>query len=281
MSELSDVAVIIPCYNHGSFLPESVDSALNQEGGPPRVVVVDDGSTEPETVAALAALPSEVEVLRRDNGGHGPARTTGVDATDEPYLCMLDADDRLAQGAALKLRRALEADPTAAWSYGRMRFFGAWQGEVRFPDWDPYRLLYRSIVGWIGMVRREAYEEVGGFDPSMGGFEDWDFMLSALERGWTAAQVPEVVLEYRKHETSMLESHRREYRRHYRQIRDRHRTLYRRAPSLAAESDLSGPGKLFYRTWWAWRPLPARLERALYGLHWGRRRLPRQLASRS
>ncbi|MBM3667239.1 MAG: glycosyltransferase family 2 protein [Actinobacteria bacterium] len=270
MPDLSDVAVIVPCFNHGRFLPESVESALSQRGGPPHVLVVDDGSTEEETVRAIADLPPEVEVLRQENAGHGPARTAGVVATEQPFLCMLDADDRLAPGAALRLKRALLDDPRAGWSYGRMRFFGAWHGEIRFPDWDPYRLLYRSIVGWIGMIRREAYEQVGGFDPAMGGFEDWDFMLGALEHGWVAAQVPEVVLEYRKHETSMLEGHRKDYRRHYRQLRDRHQGLFRQASFLAADSDLSAPGRLFYRTWWAWRPLPARLERVLYGVHFRR-----------
>ncbi|MGZ5412883.1 MAG: glycosyltransferase family 2 protein, partial [Solirubrobacterales bacterium] len=46
MSRHSDITVVIPCFNHGSYLLEAVASALGQHGGPPRVIVVDDGSTD-------------------------------------------------------------------------------------------------------------------------------------------------------------------------------------------------------------------------------------------
>ena len=54
----------------------------------------------------------------------------------------------------------------------------------RVPPFDPFRLLYRSVVGRIGRVRREAFEQVGGFDQEQAGFEDWDLMLAFLEHDW-------------------------------------------------------------------------------------------------
>jgi glycosyltransferase involved in cell wall biosynthesis len=228
------------------------------------VLVVDDGSTDAETRAAIDTLPAGVEVLRQANAGHGPARTAGVRATEEPYLCMLDADDRLMPDAARQLRAGLLDDPRAAFAYGRTRFFGDWAGEVRFPEFDRYRILYRNLVVWIGMVRRTAYEEVGGFDPAVGGFEDWDFVLSTLERGWHASQVDGVVLDYRKHANSMLKGHRTRHRELYRARRRKHRALYERRREFARESDLGPLGRLWYRSYWAWRPLPARLEHAIY-----------------
>ncbi len=260
-----EVAVVIPHFNHGAFIGEAVASALAQQG-PPRVIVVDDGSTDPAAEAALAALPPQVEVIRQANAGQASARNAGARASTEPLLLFLDADDRLTPGALERLRSALLADRRAAYAYGRMRFFGAWSGVVEFPPFDPYRMLYRSVVGWLGLVRREALEQVGGFAEELDGFEDWDLMLAVLERGWGAAEVDEVVLEYRKHESSSLEDHRFEYRRLYRELRRRHSELYSRSGELAAGSDLSLPGRLAYRSWWAWRPLPARIERAVYGL---------------
>lgn len=262
-----DVAIVIPHYNHGRYIADAVESALAQDVGPPRIVVVDDGSTDPAAEAALAALPAEVEVIRQANAGQAAARNAGARATTEPLLLFLDADDRLPPDAIGSLRQALTGEPGAAYAYGRMRYFGAWSGVVEFPPFDPYRLLYRSIVGWLGLIRREAFEQVAGFDEEQAGFEDWDLMLAFLEHGWGAAGIDSVVLEYRKHdETSALEAHRSNYRRHYRELRLRHSELYRRAPQLAAKSDLRAPGRLAYRLWWAWRPLPARLERGLYGL---------------
>ena len=266
------MTVVIPCFNHGRYLGEAVASVLEQEGGEPAIVVVDDGSTEPETESALAALPDSVEVIRQENAGPAAARNAGFRRAETPYVLPLDADDRLPADALSDLQAILDSDPRAGYAYGVMRFFEDWSGEVRFPDYDPYRLLYRPIVGWLGLVRRAAWEEIGGFDPELQGFEDWDFTLGAIEHNWHGHRLDRVVLEYRKHGRSGLEADRRRYRELYRALREKHSGLYARAEELAGESDLGPLGRLVYRTWWAWRPLPASAERALFGLHFGRRR---------
>ena len=259
-----DTTVVIPCFDYGRFLPEAVRSALGQAGGPPRVVVVDDGSSQPETLRALEALPDGVELLRRPNEGVSAARNAGARASTTPYLLMLDADDLLDPRAIEVLRAALAADFKAGFSYGMAEFFGAWSGRLDFPDYDPYRLLYRSLVGATSLIRRDVFEAVGGFDPTIPGYEDWDFYLGALERGFVGRRVPEVVLLYRRHGGSRISGDRAAYRRRYRAIRAKHHDLFRLAPQFARDSDLGAVGRLVYRTWFAWRPLPARLEQGFY-----------------
>ena len=63
--QTSDVTVVITCFNYGRFLNEAMRSALKQEGGPPRILVVDDGSTDPGTLEALERLPDCVELVRQ------------------------------------------------------------------------------------------------------------------------------------------------------------------------------------------------------------------------
>jgi glycosyltransferase involved in cell wall biosynthesis len=266
------VTVVIPCFNHGRYLGEAIDSALAQYGGNLPIVVVDDGSTELETETALAGLPESVTVIRQDNAGPAAARNAGFALAQTQYVMPLDADDRLPPGTLTAMRSGLEADPGAAYAYGTMRFFGDWSGVVSFPPFDPYRLLYRPIVGWLGLIRREAWEQVGGFDPSLTGFEDWDFTLATLAHDLHGHRLDRVVLEYRKHGRSGLEGDRRRYRQLYRLLRAKHAELFGRAGQLAAGSDLGPAGRLAYRTWWAWRPLPAAAERALFGLHFRRGR---------
>jgi glycosyltransferase involved in cell wall biosynthesis len=260
-----DVTVVVPCFNQGKFVAEAVRSALSQQGGAPRVVVVDDGSTDAETPGALEGLPPEVEVVRQENAGPAAARNAGASHSETELLLALDADDRLAPGALATLRGALDREPAAGYTYGVMRMFGAQSGEVRFPPYDPYRLLYRPIVGGPGtsLYRRSVFDEVGGFDPAVPGYEDWDLQLSVLEHGYDAAFVPEVTLEYRKHERSALSADRRRHREIFAALRRKHAALYDRAPALAASSELGPLGRLAYRTWWGWRPLPARVEQAL------------------
>jgi glycosyltransferase involved in cell wall biosynthesis len=264
MSGNDDVTVVIPCFDYGEFLGEAVESALVQDGGPPRVIVVDDGSTDERTLQAFDQLPNGVELLRRENAGVSAARNAGAAAAHTPLLLMLDADDRLRPGAVATLRAPLEAEPALGFAYGDAEFFGAWSGRLAFPDYDPYRLLYRSIVTATSLIRREVFEGVGGFDAELPGYEDWDLYLGALEQGRRGRRVPEVVLDYRRHESSRLSEDRRDYRRRYRAIRAKHPALYARTGELARDSALGPAGRLVYRTWWAWRPLPGPVEQALY-----------------
>jgi glycosyltransferase involved in cell wall biosynthesis len=265
MPRHGDITVVIPCFNHGRFLLESVESALALDGGPPKVLVVDDGSTDEETVGVLGELPAEVQVIRQPNSGVSIARNTGFERSDSELLLMVDADDRLTPDALDVLRPPLEANPDVGYCYGLMKLIGAWSGVLRFPDFDPYILLHRSIAGaQLGLVRRRCWEDAGGFDPAIDGYEDWDFTLSALEKGWRGLQIDRVTHEYRKHERSGNEEHRRRYRHVYRQIRAKHAALFARRGEFAKQTDLGPLHRLAYRTYWAWRPIPAPIEKALY-----------------
>lgn len=265
MARHEDVTVVIPCFNHGRFLLGSVERALGQQGGPPKVIVVDDGSTDQATERALTELPDGVRLIRQQNAGVSAARNAGFENSDSELLLMVDADDRLTLDALDVLRPPLEANPDVGYCYGLMKLIGAWSGVLRFPDFDPYILLHRSIAGaQLGLVRRRCWEDAGGFDPAIDGYEDWDFCLSALERGWRGLQINRVTHEYRKHERSGEEEHRRRYRHVYRQIRAKHADLFARRKEFAAESELGPLHRLVYRTFWAWRPIPARLEKAIY-----------------
>ena len=252
---MPDITVVVACFNYGRFLPEAVESAV-REGA--KVVVVDDGSTEP-----LPELPTGVEVLRQDNQGVASARNAGLARVETPYALVLDADDRLAPGALETLRAPLEADPKLGFAYGRMRFFGDWDGELRFPPYDPYALLYRHTIGLSALARREVFEQTGGFDPAFDQFEDWELWVNALAQGWQGRQVDAVTVDYRRHEGSKHARDRPAYRKTFRQLREKHAGLYRHPPK-----GLGRLTRLWYRFFWGYRPVPARLESGLHRLFW-------------
>jgi glycosyltransferase involved in cell wall biosynthesis len=265
-----DITVVLTCFNYGAYLAESVASVLSQDGGAPRLLVVDDGSTDAHTLAELERLPPGVAVLRQANAGLAAARNAGLRQLRTPFALVLDADDRLAPGALRQLREPLAAEPALGFSYGIMRFFGAWEGVLRMPPYDPYVLLYRHNIGAVALMRRQLFEDVGGFDPAFDGYEDWEFWLHALARGWRGRRVEAVTLLYRRHGRTMFAGARGHYRASYRQLRRKHAELYGRPRrrQLGQESDLGGARRLLYRWWWGWRPLPARIELALQSLLW-------------
>ena len=67
-------------------------------------------------------------------------------------------------------------------------------GRLRFPDYDPYRLLYRHTIGLSALVRREVIADTGGFDPSFETYEDWELWVNALAHGWRGRRVEAVTL---------------------------------------------------------------------------------------
>jgi glycosyltransferase involved in cell wall biosynthesis len=261
-----DVTAVIACFNYGRYLREAVGSVQAQGA---RVVVVDDGSTDPETHEVLDALT--VDVVRQENRGVCAARNAGLARVETRYAIVVDADDRLAAGALDAMRAPLDADPALGFAYGTMRFFGAWEGELRFPDYDAYRLLYRHTIGLSALMRREVAEDTGGFDPAFETYEDWELWLNALAHGWRGRRVDAVTLEYRRHPaTSKLVEDRRRYRRHYAALRRKHAALYARAGELAREGRVGPVQRGVYRWFWGARPVPARLEGFLHRRLFGR-----------
>jgi glycosyltransferase involved in cell wall biosynthesis len=261
---MSDTTAVVACFNYGAYLPEAVDSLLRQEGGAPQVVVVDDGSTDPGTHAALDALPEAVEVVRQENAGVVAARNAGLARARTPYVLFLDADDRLAPGALAVMRQALEDHPDAGFAYGHHRYFGAWNTVVRFPPYDPLRLLDRHLIGLTALARREVLDHTGGFDAAFEAFEDWELWVNALAHGHRGVRVDAVTLEYRRHGESKVGGDRHAYRRTRRRLHEKHAALYASRRELARESTLGPVGRLVYRWYWGARPLPARVERAVY-----------------
>ena len=98
-----DVTAVIACFNYGAICARRSTACSARAPGS---VVVDDGSTDPETHAVLESLPEVVEVVRQENRGVCAARNAGLARVQTPYAIVVDADDRLAPGALDAMRGA-------------------------------------------------------------------------------------------------------------------------------------------------------------------------------
>lgn len=90
---MPEVSVIIPCYNHGHYLPHAVNSVLAQTFTDWEAIIVDDGSTDNTREVAAQFTDERVRYVHQENRGLSGARNTGIRAAQGAYLAFLDADD--------------------------------------------------------------------------------------------------------------------------------------------------------------------------------------------
>src|SRR6266550_1942045 len=101
------ISVIIPCYNAGRFLSETIDSVISQDYANLEIIIVDDGSTD-DTGDIIARYPG-LRCIRQRNAGPAKARNNGLRHSAGEYIVCLDSDDRLILGAlALHLNCLME-----------------------------------------------------------------------------------------------------------------------------------------------------------------------------
>ena len=190
------VAVVVPCYNSGPLVREAVASALDQSHPAVEVTVVDDGSTDRETVRVLNTLDSAVQVISQANAGAAAARNSAIAASGAEFVLPLDADDRLTPVAAELGVRHLLADPDAGIVSGAVRLFGDQDG-VRPCEFDGIESMLNGNKIPISTFRRADWAEVGGYPTEIRRGEDWAFWLRILRLGRTVVVVEDVCYEYR------------------------------------------------------------------------------------
>lgn len=98
MSENKDqvkVSIIVPVYNIEEYLPECMDSLLNQTLREIEIICVNDGSTDHslEVLREYERRDSRVKILSIENGGPGRARNCGVECACGEYIGFVDGDD--------------------------------------------------------------------------------------------------------------------------------------------------------------------------------------------
>lgn len=201
MSDAPRVSVIVPVYNAGDYLDEALRSVAAQTYRDHEVVVVDDGSTDARTRAVLDAAAGRpgVHVHRTENRGPAHARNLAIERARGAYILPLDADDYLAPEFLARTVPILDAEPAIGIVHTWVQRVGGHSGVWRTGEFTPAALVAQCTVHVTSLFRRDLWRDVGGYDERfVEGCEDWDFWISAVERGWRARCVPEVLAYYRR-----------------------------------------------------------------------------------
>ena len=214
----SSAAAVVVSYNVRDLLLVCVES-LRQDGID-HIVVVDNASADGSADAVRGLAGVEVLALDR-NLGFGSAANRGVDRTTTPYVAVMNPDIVVEPGATKALVGALESDPGLAVVGPRVETpdGGLYPSVRTFPDladaaghaflhfvWpgNPFSRRYRMLdwdhsvaadVDWVAgthfLVRRQAWDEVGGFDEAFFMYlEDVDLCWRLRRAGWRTGYQP-------------------------------------------------------------------------------------------
>jgi glycosyltransferase involved in cell wall biosynthesis len=171
-----DVSVIVPTYNGAATLAEAIESiraSACEAAAHVEILVVDDGST--------GEIPrfEDVVHLRRENGGPAAARNTGLARASAALVAFLDDDDLWLPRKLRVQLDALSQHPHAMAAIGHSAYVNV----------APRLLLSLGAA----LIRREAFDDVGGFDESLSGSEDVDWFLRARDRGHAIIVTTDIV----------------------------------------------------------------------------------------
>ena len=221
MSHKSLVSVIIPAFNAQEYIPETIESILNQSYRNLEVVVVDDGSKD-KTADIVRKYESLHYVYQENSGGCAVPRNTGIEKSSGQYLCFIDADDLMMPDRIETQVDFMEHHPDVGLVFSDYRNFN---GGGPFPDshfqtcpnlWSHLKDRNEIVLGKACsslalenfgiagsfMVRRSLLRLERGFEPSLKACEDFHFYFR-LARHTPVGVINKVGMMRRLHENNM------------------------------------------------------------------------------
>lgn len=197
------VTIVVPAYNEGLVIQQSIRSLLCMDYPCFEVLVVDDGSTDDTYQRALEASRGfgRVRVIRKPNGGKASALNMGLARARGSLILNMDADSRLSSNALRACVRHF-LDPSVAAVAGNIKVANRENMATRLQSIEYIHGLglerraqdaikaVSVIGGPLGMFRKSALMEVGGYDSDTFA-EDRDVTLKLLAKGWSVTYEPE------------------------------------------------------------------------------------------
>jgi glycosyltransferase involved in cell wall biosynthesis len=196
------VSVITPFYNTGRMFLETAESLARQSLQQWEWLIINDGSTDVESLRCLLPFrqsDARIRVIDIPNGGLPNARNVGVVASSAPFIFLLDSDDLLAPTALEQFVWTLISHPGSSFATSWTAVFGGENLRSQRGFNTRYAFLYDNTVTALSIIRRSAFDQVGGFDAQMrSGLEDYEFWLRCAAHGLWGHDIPHELVWIRR-----------------------------------------------------------------------------------
>ncbi len=230
MKDLPLISIVIPVYNTGLTLDDTIRSVFKQTYKNIEIIAVNDGSTDDLTLKSLNKYRDRIKIIHQKNKGLPGARNTGINAAKGEYIVCLDSDDCINKDYIKKLTSKFinSKDKSVAIVTPYIQAFGVSHEQWVVPEFNKEEIKYSNIIAVASMFKKEAWKLVGGYDETFRkGFEDWEFWLSLVEKGYKWDVVKEPIFYYRRKKSSMITDSNKYRSEINANIYNKHRLLYK------------------------------------------------------
>ncbi len=201
------ISVVIPAYNAERTILQTIASVQQQNFSDFELIVINDGSTDRTLELLNTVTDSRLKIFSYSNGGLPTARNRGISRATGEFIAFLDADDLWTPDKLELQLAALQQHPEAGVAYSWTSFMEEKEGSLSFKPCDPVffegnvyaNLLVGDFIynGSNTLIRKQAIESTGEFDPTLKSCEDWDYWLRLAAR-WHFVVVPKHQILYRR-----------------------------------------------------------------------------------
>lgn len=224
------ISVVIPYYNLGKTLPETIDSVRNSNYPKYEIIIVNDGSTDKESIDVLQnyRFDKRIRVINITNKGLANARNVGAKEAKGEFIAFLDADDKIDPTFYTKAINILHKYKNVSYVYSWVQYFEG--NSAVWPTFNthiPY-LLCANMLAAYTVIRKNDFLNFGQNRVKMEyGMEDYDAWVSLAEHGCLGVSIPEKLNLYRVRKDSMSRQFNKKMRVYLYQIsKDGHEKLF-------------------------------------------------------
>ncbi|MCE2962883.1 MAG: glycosyltransferase family 2 protein [Chitinophagales bacterium] len=207
------LSIVIPCYNHGIYIEETIQSVLNViDFEIHEIIILNDGSTDMHTNTILEEIVSKnpnIQLVCHDNMGLARTRNRGLELARGKYFLPLDSDNLLTEAYLTDGIDFLENNPDYTAAYGNSEMFGAKTGNIHNGPIVFQTLSLYNYIDACALFRKETLKELGGYDDKMPkhGMEDWELWLRLCVYQHKLHYLNQTVQKYRVLSDSMIRSY--------------------------------------------------------------------------
>ncbi|MFI5151406.1 MAG: glycosyltransferase [Bacteroidia bacterium] len=204
------LTVVIPYYNMGAYLPETIRSIKASGHRNTHIILVNDGSTDTRSLSVLKeyAQDPQIEIIDKANEGLSRARNTGAAASRGGFLAFLDPDDTVEPEYYPRAIKLLQQKNNISFAGCWAQYFG--ESSDIWPAFNPeppYVLLHNCMNTSALVYKRAHFIESGLNDASMlYGMEDYESLIGMIEKGYRGVAFPETWWNYRVRKDSMAQA---------------------------------------------------------------------------